>query len=181
MKYSGQDSFCYCIPAHPNYLLKKICICILVWVYTAINMTCIYLSVMFSSGFFADSALIWFSAASFFFFILVYCLTDTSTYTLAQLEMDTQLTILVCGLWPRTLGIVITKNCTLTLFFFHTLKFLPFHVALLNINQIVSSAYHPIPVLFCLTHPQSSRWERLYETVLAFGNWYPASQLWTTN
>lgn len=97
------------------------------------------------------------SSIFFFFFILVYCLTDTSTYTLAQLEMDTQLTILVCGLWPRTLGIVITKNCTLTLFFFHTLKFLPFHVALLNINQIVSSAYHPIPVLFCLTHPQSSR------------------------
>lgn len=108
--------------------------------------------------------------SSIFFFILVYCLTDTSTYTLAQLEMDTRLTILVCGLWPGTLGIVITKNCTLTLFFSHALKFLPFHVALLNINQVVSSAYHPIPVLFCLTHPQSSRWERLYVSVLAVGN-----------
>lgn len=64
--------------------------------------------------------------SSIFFFILLYCLTDTTTYTLAQLEMDTLLTILVCGPWPRTLGIVITKNCSLTLFFFHTLKFLHF-------------------------------------------------------
>lgn len=105
---------------------------------------------------FAHSALISVSAASFFV-ILMYCLTDTTTYTLAQLEMDTLLTILVCGPWPRSLGIVITKNCSLTLFFFHTLKLLPFRVALLDIDQIVSSAYHPIPVLSRLTHPQSSR------------------------
>lgn len=95
---------------------------------------------------FAHSALISVSAASFFV-ILMYCLTDTTTYTLAQLEMDTLLTILVCGPWPRSLGIVITKNRSLTLFFFHTLKLLPFRVALLDIDQIVSSAYHPIPVL----------------------------------
>lgn len=32
--------------------------------------------------------------SSIYFFILMYCLTDTSTYTLAQLEMDTLLIIL---------------------------------------------------------------------------------------
>lgn len=74
--------FSFCYISLILYMCVSVCVC------TAINMICIYLSVMFSLFLHRlfDSQQ----------HLYIYCLTDANPHTLTQLEMDILLTISIC-------------------------------------------------------------------------------------